>query len=103
MSEVTLGERRTPYVVNRGSGYSNPDYRWRWSCSMCVQTFEERDPKEVQRLVDSHHCGVSWCAVPMTAERSGLLGVGRDLLDPAPEDRERWQKLREAKRRRARA
>lgn len=103
MSEVTLGERRVPYVVNRGSGYSNPDYRWRWDCPMCEFTCEARDKKEAQRQADAHHCGVAWCPVPMTPARAGLLGVGRELLEPSAEDREAWAKLREANRRRPRA
>lgn len=112
-------EKRIPFMVNRGSGYSNPDYRWRWCCPVCTFTCEGKEQADVQREADAHKCGAGWCAVPITAERAALLGARmfeerpgaervvsidgtpRRLtgLLPTKADRERWNELRERNRR----
>ena len=93
--------RQRLYQVNRGSGYSNPDYRWRWGCNVCRFTCENSDKAVCQAEADAHNCGSGWCAIPMTPVRVALLGRPH-LPEPTPEDRERWNRLRERNRRRTR-
>jgi len=89
------------WPVNRGSGYSNPDMRWRWCCPVCPFTCENRVKETCQLLADGHaaHCGAGWCPVPMTFDRMMFTVLPR-IPEPTREDRERWNRLREANRRR---
>lgn len=89
-----------PYPVNRGSGYSNPDMRWRWSCSVCGFSCEDRSKDDCQRFVDEHvaRCDAGWCPIPMTVDRM-MFSVLPRVPEPTKEDRARWQRLREANRR----
>ena len=90
-----------PYPVNRGSGYSNPDMRWRWSCAVCGFTCEDRQKEDCQRFIDEHvaHCTAGWCPIPMTVDRM-MFSVLPHVAEPTNEDRERWNRLREANKRR---
>lgn len=99
---ATVGQldARGPFRVNRGSGYSNPDIRWRWCCNVCTFACEDRSKDECQLMADAHVCGAGWCAIPMTPERVALLGRPH-LPEPTKEDRKRWFELRERNKRRA--
>jgi hypothetical protein len=79
-------------------GVQNPIVRWRWDCFVTAERISSTDEAEAHKLMLAHDCkGAGWCSVRMTPERVALLGRPH-LPEPTPEDRERWNKLREAKR-----
>lgn len=94
-----------PFLVNRGSGYSNPDMRWRWGCSVCPFTCEDRNKDVCQAEADAHKCDYGWCAIPMTEERLMLAAISPFKLPdmtPTKQDRVRWEELRQRNRERRR-
>jgi len=53
---VPVPRVKIPYLVNRGSGWSNPDWRWRWGCPVCRYTAEERSKPALMVRIDLHRC-----------------------------------------------
>jgi hypothetical protein len=93
-AEVLLVQKRIPYQVNRGTGYSNPDHRWRWGCPVCPFSCEDRDRDTCQQEADAHDCGSGWSPIPIAGPFAELV----ERVTPTAEDRERWEAQRKARR-----
>jgi len=106
----TSERQRVVYVLLQGGGYSNPVYRFRWGCPACGVLVDEETRPKAQRAADDHRCAAGWCALDVASlsARAGV-GFGERLyastqerpggLLPSTEDRERWQRARQARRR----
>jgi len=53
---VSVPRLKVPYRVNRGSGWSNPDWRWRWGCPVCPYVRERTDRQALMVEIDLHRC-----------------------------------------------
>lgn len=93
---TALEARRIPYLVNRGSGYANPDYRWRWGCPVCEFECEDSSRAKCQQQADAHRCGGGWCAIPATHPSQPSTLASR--FEVTAEDRDRWNRRREWRR-----
>ncbi len=53
---VPVPRVKMPYRINRGSGWSNPDWRWRWECPCCTYKREDTDLAALMGVIDLHRC-----------------------------------------------
>lgn len=53
---VPVPRVKHPYLVNRGTGWSNPDWRWRWGCPCCPYVREDRSRPQLLAEIDRHRC-----------------------------------------------
>lgn len=53
---VPVPRVKLPYLLNVGSGWSNPDWIWEWRCPCCPYRRRNRDKGKLEAEIRLHRC-----------------------------------------------
>lgn len=53
---VPVPRKKLPYLLNVGSGWSNPDWIWEWRCPCCKYRRRNRDKAALEAEIQHHRC-----------------------------------------------
>ena len=73
---VPVPAGKVPYLINQGSGWSNPVWRWRWACPRCKYVHTGEHKSDVLSVIHYHRCAPresvtwpAWARQPARGER----------------------------------
>lgn len=53
---VVVPRVKLPYLLNVGSGWSNPDWIWEWRCPLCAYRRQDRSKAQLEVEISRHRC-----------------------------------------------
>ena len=73
---VSVPAVKVPYRLNFGTGWSNPDWRWRWACPRCPYVKTDVSREGLLAIIRYHRCKPreslnwpAWARQPARGER----------------------------------